>query len=422
MMVAVAWLRRRLYPLLATVGLIAFGMGSSTWWGPHLAGSSAWALPHDLWGTLVAARRLLHLDLGGLYTPPTGLVTFPGAAVILIPAVAVIEAAGLSLRIPGPHYPHPAAWLIAGPYQIALSATALFAADALAERLGAAWPKRLLLAAASAFALWSVSVQWGHPEDAVAVALLLYAILALSDGRDARSAWLAGAAVAVQPLVLLALPFILVVLEPRRLAPYLARTAAPTVLTVSVAAAANWHATFTALTSQPNWPAIDHRTPWTPLAAHLSGGAVAAGPARVIAIIMACGCAYGVGRRWHAEPVLIPWDPRPLTAVLWWSALALALRCVLEPVMVAYYVWPALAVALVAAAAASWWRLATTGIVADTLTKVSQFDWRGPWIWWATMVAGLALALLVARYPWPAGAAGRPPSLPRVQERTSELG
>ncbi len=421
MTVATAWLRRRLYPLLATVGLIAYGMSSSTWWGPHFAGSSAWLLPHDLWGTLVAARRLLHLDLGGLYTSPTGLVSFPGAAVILVPAAAVIDAAGLSLRIPGPHNPQPAAWLIAGPYQIALSAAALFAADALAERLGVAWPRRMLLAAASAVALWSVSVQWGHPEDAVAVALLLYAILALSDGRAGRSAWLAGVAIAVQPLVLLALPFILVVLEPRRLAPYLARAAALPVLAVGAAAAANWHATFTAMTSQPNWPSIDHRTPWTPLATHLSGGAVAAGPARLIAIIVACGCAYAVGRRWHAEPVLFPWDPQRLTAVLWWSALALALRCVFEPVMVAYYIWPALAVALIAAAA-SWWQLTAAGIVAGTLTKVSQFDWRGPWIWWATMVTGLAVTLLIARFRWPANAAGQPPSLPQVQARAGDLG
>ena len=54
------------------------------------------------------------------------------------------------------------------------------AADAIAERLGADRAKRAVLALASAVALWSVSVRWGHPEDAVAVGLLLYAILALS--------------------------------------------------------------------------------------------------------------------------------------------------------------------------------------------------------------------------------------------------
>ena len=140
----------------------------------------------DLWGTLVAAQRLVHLNLAGLYAKPTGLITFPGAAVILAPLVALADAASLSLAHPGPHNAQPAVWLVAGPYMIALSAVALFAADALAERLRVSRPKRALLAVVSAVALANVSVAWGHPEDAVAVGLLLYAVLALSDA-TARS-------------------------------------------------------------------------------------------------------------------------------------------------------------------------------------------------------------------------------------------
>jgi len=414
------WAARRLFPLLASVALIGVGMGSSTWWSPHFAGTTAWALPHDLWGTLVAARRLLQLNLGGLYTQPTGLVTFPGGAVILVPVAALIDVAGFSLRMPGPHYPQPAAWLLAGPYQIALSATALFAVDALAERLAVSRLRRLALAAGSAFALWSVSVQWGHPEDAVAVALLLYAILALADGRTERSAWLAGAAIAVQPLVLLALPVLAVRAEPRRLAGYLARAATPAAFSLAIAALANWHATFAAMTSQPNWPSIDHPTPWTPLATHLSGGAVAAGPARAFAIIAACGCGYLAGRRWQAAPVTGPWSAGMLAEVLWWTAVTLALRTAFEPVMVAYYVWPALAVALVAAVG-NWWSLTATGAVAVTLTVVSQFGWRGPWLWWATMMAGLAVTLAAARWPGPRRPAPRR-SLPAAAAQVGDLG
>jgi hypothetical protein len=392
------WLARRLFPLLATVILIAIGMASTTWWGPDLVGKYAWSLPDDLWGTLVAARRLLHLDLTGLYTQPTRLVTFPAAALILVPVVAVIEAAGLGLGAPGAHNPHPGAWLLAGPYEVALSAVALFAADAIAERLGAARPKRALLAAAAAVALWNVSVRWGHPEDAVAVGLLLFAILALSDSRAGRSAWLTGAAVAVQPLVLLALPVILAVLEPRRLAGYLTRAAAPAVLLLGAAAAANWKATYTAVTSQPNWPAVDHATPWTSLAPHMSNGAVAAGPARALAILVAGGCALVVRRRWRMRRHMAKWSPEALEELLWWVAAALALRCVFEPVMVAYYLWPALAVALVTASS-NWSRLIATSLAAATLTFASQVSWRGPWNWWAPMVAGLGITLFLARVP-----------------------
>jgi hypothetical protein len=392
------WLARRLFPLLATAGLMAIGMVSTIWWGPHLVGRSDWSLPHDLWGTLVAARRLVHLDLGGLYTPPTDLVTFPGAAVILVPVAAIIDAAGLSLRAPGAQNPHPGAWLLAGPYEIALSAVAIFAVDAIAEHLGAARPKRALLAAAGAVALWSVSVKWGHPEDAVAVGLLLFGILALSGSRVERSAWLIGAAVAVQPLVLLTLPIVGVVIEPRRLAGFLVRAAAPGGFALGAAAWANWRATVSAVTSQPNSPAVDHPTPWTSFAPHIGSGTVAAGPARAFAILGACGCAFAVGRRWRAARPAAEWSPGTLEELLWWAAAALALRSVFEPVMVAYYLWPVLAVAL-AAASRNWPRLVGTSLAAATLTFASQVSWRGIWSWWVPMVAGLAVTLFLARVP-----------------------
>jgi hypothetical protein len=93
------WLARRLFPLLATAGLIVIGMATTTW-GPRLAGKSAWAVPDDLWGTLVAARRMLHLDLTGLYTEPTRLVTFPGAAATSLAAAALTFASQGSWRGP----------------------------------------------------------------------------------------------------------------------------------------------------------------------------------------------------------------------------------------------------------------------------------------------------------------------------------
>ena len=209
------WPVRRLFPLLATVVMAAVGM-AGTIWGPRYYGKTAWALPDDLWGTLIAAQRLVHLNLGGLYTLPTQLVSLPGAAVILVPAAVIIDVTGLRLGLPSAHGAYPAVWLFAGPYQVAISAVTLFAADAIAERLGATRPRRFWLAAAGATALWSVTVRWGHPEDAVATGLLLYAVLALADSRTSRSAWLAGAAVAVQPLVLLAFPLLVAVVEPRR--------------------------------------------------------------------------------------------------------------------------------------------------------------------------------------------------------------
>jgi hypothetical protein len=393
-----------MFPILATIGLIVLGMAGCIW-GPRYYGFTAWSVPDDLWATMVAAQRFLHLDLAGLYTAPTNLVTFPGAAVILVPLVALIDAAGLPLHA-GPQGPHPAEWLLIGPGETIISAVVLFAADALAERLGASRPKRFILAAASADALWSVSIRWGHPEDAVAVGLLLYAVLALSGSRTSRAAWLAGAAVAVQPLVLLAFPILVAVVAPKRQPGFITRAATPSVLLLAAAAIANWSATIHAITSQPNAPTVDHPTPWIYvhfLAPYLSNGSVAAGPARALAVLVACACALANWRRWRTARQPAPWSPEILQDVLWWIALALALRTVFEPVMVSYYVWPPLAAALVAASR-NWTRLLPAGVTAAVLTQLSQASWRNPWAWWTPMVIVLGLTLLFA-YPWPARSA-----------------
>jgi len=391
-----ARLASRWLPATATAGLIVIGIATSTW-GVAAFGRANWALPDDLWRTLIAAQRLLHGDLSGLYTSPTDLVSFPGAAVILVPVTAVIDAAGLSLQMPGPQNPDPGAWLLAGPYEIAVASLALFAADAIAAHLGAAWPKRAVLAVAGAVALWGVTLRFGHPEDAVAVGLFLYGALALVRQRAGRSGWLTGAAVAVQPLVLLALPVLLAAIEPRRWPGFLARAAAPGALLLGLAAAANWRATVSAVTSQPNSPAVNHPTPWTALGGHLGGGMVAAGPARALAILVACGCAVAAGRRGRPAMRATGWSPDALAGLLWWVAVALAVRSVFEPVMVAYYLWPAFAVALIPASR-SWTRLAATSAAVIGVTFAAQAPWRDPWSWWVPMIAGLAVVLWLARW------------------------
>ena len=371
---------------------------AGTIWGPVYYGEQTWAVPDDLWATLVAAQRFLHLDLAGLYTAPTNLVSFPGAAVILVPVVAIMDAAGIPIQA-GPQGVHPTGWLVAGPLETMISAVALFAADAIAERLGVSLPKRFVLAAASATALWNVTIRWGHPEDAVAVGLLMYAALALADGRSSRAAWLAGAGVAVQPLVLLAFPILAAAVAPKRLPGFLARAATPAVALLALAAAANWTATIHAITNQPNAPTVDHPTPWiylTLLAPHMSGGSVAAGPARALAVLVACGCGVFTWRRWQAARLAGVWRPDDLTSLLWWIAVTLALRTAFEPVMVSYYVWPPLAVALVAASR-DWIRLLPATVTVSVLTFLAQGSWRNPWVWWTPIVLVLALTLAVSR-------------------------
>jgi hypothetical protein len=465
-------LRRRAFPLIASIGLVVVGVFTTTW-GPSMMGRTEWVLPYDLWGTLVAGTRLAHLNFAGLYTSPTGLVSLPGAAVILVPIAAVIEAAGLSLRIPGPANLHPTVWLVAGTYEMALCCVTLFAADALAEQLGVSRWKRGLLAVASAGVLWNVSARWGHPEDAVAVGLLLYAILAQSRSRNGLAGWLAGAAICVQPLVLLAIPVMLAVLPWRRMPMFGVRAAVPSVVLLGAALLANWHAAYTSVTSQPNSATVNHPTAWTSLAPHLSNGNVAAGPARLATIVLACCCALAVRRRWlsrlsaaEPKPSLAPaawdlaapggpagdggelvaagtgtatkgattvgtaaarsttpaaawWPPAVLAEVLWWAALTLALRSFFEPVMVSYYPWPPLAVALIPAATLSWPRLISAGLVAGGVTGAAQGTSHSAWIWWAPLVAGLAVMLALASPArWLPGHIRRSPDRPLAVEQS----
>src|SRR3984885_12342923 len=400
--------RRRMLPLIASAGLVLVGMFTTTL-GPTLIGRTEWALPYDLRGALIATPRLAHGNIGGLYAPPTGLISLPGAAVILVPCAAVISALGLSLTIPGPHNLHPSVWLLAGPYEIALCCVTLFAADALAERLGVRFWKRGLLAAVSAGILWSVSARWGHPEDAVAVGLLLYAVLAQSKGRLGRAGWLAGAAVCVQPLVLLALPVMLAVMAWRRMAPFLVRTALPSAVLVGATAIANWHDTYTSVTSQPDSPVINHPTAWTSLAPQMANQNVAAGPFRLATIALACLCAVAIGRRWRGPAGAraragdttgrdtAVWSAALLTEVLWWVALTLALRSFFAPVMVSYSPWPPMAVALIAAATLSWPRRGDACVLAGGVTAAAQGPSHAVWIWWVPIVAGLVVLLALAR-------------------------
>ena len=393
------WWRRRLFPLLAAVLLIVITLITSTTIGPVVSGQKGWTLPEDVWGTMVAAQRIARLHLASLYTEPTGLISFPGTAVVMVPAALLADLLGWPIVKPDPNGPNPLVWLIACPYLIAVSAVALFAADALAEHLGASTRMRLALAIASANALWSVSAQWGHPEDALAVGLLMYAVLDLSRRRLGRAGWLVGAAVAVQPLVLLAVPFLLATLNRRQWIGFLLRAAIPAVVILGAAATANWEATHHAITNQPNWPAVDHQTPWTALAPSLDRGAVAAGPGRILSVLSACALALVAGRRLRAlRAGTQAWSAATLREVLAWISLGLALRCLFESVMVPYYMWPALAVALVVATR-SRRHLLRASVAAVLITFLSELKWHSAWGWWGMVIAGIALTLVFAVFP-----------------------
>ena len=257
--------------------------------------------------------------------------------------------------------------------------------------LGATGPGALA-GAAGAIALWSVTARWGHPEDAVAVGLLLYGILSLAQrrpaGRDgwperhcpssrwscSRSlflprSWSSGGCPVMRPRR-----------DSRRAGGGRRRRG-------------ELDATFT---RSPASPTTRHRPshPVDDFVPHLAAGEVAAGPGRILAIAALC-LRVGVAHV-RVRPGRRAAEQRGADrAALVDGGLARhPLRARVGDV--AYYLWPPLAVAL-AAAARDWSRLLPVGCTAVGLTFFSQVQWHNPWSWWTPMVAGVALTPFFAR-------------------------
>ena len=279
------------------LGLAYFFVWGSV--GQHT--QSLWISPQDLWITYFASSQLAHGHFGDIYQSKVSFVEFPGILIALAPLGAlsnafhttvlevtrngVLPAQGLSLRAANipflnaqefhfgntTYVSHPQWVTWVDPYALILSCTALFACDALAERLQVPRSQRVVLCLAEAVLLWNVTVWWGHPEDAVAVALAIYALVFILEGRFAGGGWLFGAAVVFQPLVLLMLPILLAKAGRRHGIGFAFRTVVPAGVLLAVPLIASPTNTLRALLDQPSSPNVNHATPWTAVSPSLGG-------------------------------------------------------------------------------------------------------------------------------------------------------
>ncbi|MGH9047233.1 MAG: hypothetical protein ACRDVW_07960 [Acidimicrobiales bacterium] len=406
--------RRRAVPLTMIVVLVGATMAYTTGWGPVVRHHSYWIAPGDLWGTFHTAQYVAWGDIGDVYNSGSGLVSLPGISVLLAPAALIINHLGLSISFPY-EIAHPSAWWVLGPYETALGAIVLVPLDTLAEHLGVSGRSRIWCSIFGAIVLFPVLGIWGHPEDSVALAFAIWGLLAALRHRWRAAGWLFGAALVMQPLVVLMAP-VVVAMAPRREWPKLAlRGALPSLALVAIPLAQAWRQTTTALFKQPNYPSVDHPTPWLSLApvltkvhrvkvqhifqvthpngstgfkvtiSHTLGGlAVAAGPGRLIAIGLAVVIGVYAARR------------RPSMAeVVWLCCLALSLRCVFESVMDPYYLWPPIALALPLVMRSHWRTVASVvGVAAMTWWS---YKFLGPWQWWAPITVVLLLVVAMAK-------------------------
>jgi hypothetical protein len=417
---------RRTWPIVVSSVYVVIGLAFCFRWGPvvrHVP--SLWIRPVDLGVADNAATSLAHGHFGAIYQSGAGFLAYPALLFVLAP-LGAINFGGSFIQIAANHHllTHPVTYiatsssnlLIAGspvfsggdeyvlhpnavvalvPTALVISCVALFACDALAERLQVSRTRRVALVVAEAVILWNVTVLWGHPEDAVAVAFAIYALIFGIDERFTGAGWLFGAALAFQPLVLVMFPLLLFLGGKDRALGLIVRGVVPALVVTVAPLLANFHDTVHVLVTQPTFPYNfeNHQTPWTFLAPRQggsgSGTAIGAGWMRIPALALAVGVGWWA-RRWRNRPEMIAWA----------VALTLALRLCFEVTMTDYYAWPALAVALVVAARCSQLRFAAAITIAVVTTVVAQ--WNFGWLpWWSIQVAGVAGLLAIASRPDP---------------------
>src|ERR1700722_12061386 len=193
---------RRSWPIGIAIVYVVMGLLYCFQWDSvvlHIP--NCWVWPNDLWGSYRASSNMAHGHFGSVYT--FGFLEFPGILVALAPIGAlsgVFHSSFLQIATANrlaPAYPqsfvgpglvgspvyhssvgyfvvHPQWIIFVAPYALILSSIALFAFDALAERLQISRPRRAVLCIAEAVLLWNMTVRWGPPEDAVAIALAVY--------------------------------------------------------------------------------------------------------------------------------------------------------------------------------------------------------------------------------------------------------
>jgi hypothetical protein len=237
------------------------------------------------------------------------------------------------------------------------------------------------------------------------------------DGKWGRVGIFMGLALLFQPLTALMLPVVVLYLPARRWCATASIVALPSILLLIPPLLKEWHATTFTLLKQPNYPSIDHPTPWLSLAPILERShrafvevpklvtkpdgthsieyvktairivaVVSAGPGRWAALLLACAIGIYVAK---AKP--------DLPSIVWWIAVCLSLRCVFECVMNPYYLLPAGAIILVLAATLSGYRFLSTSLVIAACTTLS-YQFIGPWAYY-TSVIGLLVVALAWAYP-----------------------
>jgi hypothetical protein len=381
-----AWADRRAAPMTATVAVLVGVMACSVLLHPLLhVGPTSLLSPSDLWSLAQSSDAMLHGNFAHVYVPRGSLTSPPAFEVALAPVIGLGELIGLSPHLHARGQPL-SMWFVLGPAALLCASTALFALDAVARHWHFSDGRRLALALVGGVGIANVAGGWGHPEDCVAVAFVVWAALALErDGRRAapRAAWLLGLGIAFQPLALLGVAPVLARVGWRRAARLSWRLVLPSAVVLLPPLLAETHQTLFVVVQQPFQPKYISWTPLTHLAPVVAPATDGGGPTRALAILLGAALGIAVCRRRH-----------DLATVLSMVAVAAFLRVLFETELNWYYLWPVPALCLVLALRKSRIRFAVCSVALGATMVLGDRRVHHIATWWPALMSMLVLMLL----------------------------
>ena len=407
-------LRRRAVAIVVAFGVVALGVSFFFFYDPVFRHSDSWTDPSDLWGMFRGAHYVGWGYLGGIYNQETGMVTFPGIAVVLAPIAILADLLHLNAPIQSLLIPHPSAAPLLVPVVLLLASTVVVAADVLADELGVGKARRAVLSLLVGVMACAATIIWGHPEDALVMTFGCLAMVAVLRGNWRRAGWLFGIAVAFQPLIAVTIPLFVVATPRGQRLLFAVRCSIISAFLVGVAFLGNPSGAYRALVEQPTPPLVNHATPWVSWAPHVvmpgavqgtvgshlvraASGAyvqvkashpalleVSGGPGRTLYVMVALLAALYVWRR-----------PQAPVRLLWLAGAVLAARCAFEAVMTPYYLTPPLILLLVLAARRGTWRFSVAAVVAAATSWFTYWH-LAPWVWWSPVVVGMTTVAVLS--------------------------
>jgi len=372
--------------VVATIGITVGGLGYSFGW--MALSHRGWVSVSDLWNSAGIALALAHGHWSAVYGPSSQVISPPGLEVLMSPFVALGHAAGL--RSPA-HGSSATLWLVVAPVAILIASTCLFALDAVARSWNISERRRTALALVASIGVVSAVMFWGHPEDCLALAFVLWAALAVERRGGAgltRAGWLLGCGVACQPLALLAVAPVVARFGWRAVGRIIVPVLLPSLALVLPALSAAPHRAIRALVEQPYFPPAESFTPFSPLAPSLGHGLHSGGPMRLLATLAAVALGWAVCRRRH-----------DLAVVLLTMSLAFGIRVLFETELLGFYFLPVIALCLLLASRQGWPAFGFCATAAIVCTVLGNRREHTIGLWWPAMMVATFCMLAVVAWP-----------------------